>query len=121
ASYYDAAEKSQAAAILVSGPYVSSNKVLIRVANPRVALARALPLFFPPEEHPQGIHPSSVIAASAKIDPTAHIGPNCVLGARVQLGARSVLMGGNDLRADCQLGDDVCLFPNVVLYRQTRI
>jgi UDP-3-O-[3-hydroxymyristoyl] glucosamine N-acyltransferase len=30
-------------------------------------------------------------------------------------------MGGNDLRADCQLGDDVCLFPNVVLYRQTQI
>jgi UDP-3-O-[3-hydroxymyristoyl] glucosamine N-acyltransferase len=30
-------------------------------------------------------------------------------------------MGGNDLRADCQLGDDVCLFPNVVLYRQTRL
>jgi UDP-3-O-[3-hydroxymyristoyl] glucosamine N-acyltransferase len=30
-------------------------------------------------------------------------------------------MGGNDLRADCQLGDDVCLFPNVVLYRQTQL
>ena len=54
-------------------------------------------------------------------DPTAHIGPNCVLGARVRLGARSVLMGGNDLRADCQLGDDVCLFPNVVLYRKTQL
>jgi UDP-3-O-[3-hydroxymyristoyl] glucosamine N-acyltransferase len=121
ASYFDAAEKSQAAAILVSGPFESSSKVLIRVANARVALARALPLFFPPEEHPQGIHPSAVIAASAKIDPTAHIGPNCVLGARVRLGARSVLMGGNDLRADCQVGDDVCLFPNVVLYRQTQI
>jgi UDP-3-O-[3-hydroxymyristoyl] glucosamine N-acyltransferase len=30
-------------------------------------------------------------------------------------------MGGNHLRADCQLGDDVCLFPNVVLYRQTQV
>jgi len=39
----------------------------------------------------------------------------------VRLGARSVLMGGNDLRADCQLGDDVCLFPNVVLYRKTQL
>src|SRR5678815_5035807 len=55
------------------------------------------------------------------VDPTAHIGPNCVLGARVRLGARTVLMGGNDLRADCQIGDDVSLFPNVVLYRQTQI
>jgi len=111
----------QAAAILVAGPFTSSSKVLIRVPNARVALARVLPIFFPPEEHPQGIHPSAVISDSAKIDPTAHVGPNCVLGARVKLGARSVLMGGNDLRADCQIGDDVCLFPNVVLYRKTQV
>jgi UDP-3-O-[3-hydroxymyristoyl] glucosamine N-acyltransferase len=121
AAYFAAAEQSQAAAILVDGPFVCSGKVLIRVANARIALARLLPVFFPPEEHPRGIHPGAVIADSARIDPTAHVGPNCVLGARVRVGARSVLMGGNDLRADCQLGDDVCLFPNVVLYRQTHI
>lgn len=121
ASYFAAAEQSQAAAILVAGSFVSSTKVLIRVANARTALARLLPLFFPPDELPRGIHPSAVIAESAKIDPAAHIGPNCVIGARVRLGARSVLMGGNDLRADCQLGEDVCLFPNVVLYRGTQV
>jgi UDP-3-O-[3-hydroxymyristoyl] glucosamine N-acyltransferase len=121
AAYFAAAEQSQAAAILVAGPFVSSSKVLIRVANARVALARVLPVFFPPEKHPCGIHPSAVIADSARIDPTAHLGPNCVVGARVRVGARSVLMGGNHLRADCQLRDDVCLFPNVVLYRQTQI
>ena len=120
-AYFAAAEQSQAAAILVAGPFVSSSKVLIRVPNARVALARVLPVFFPPEELPCGIHPSAVIAGSARVDPTAHIGPNCVLGARVRLGARSVLMGGNDLQADCQLGDDVCLFPNVVLYRRTQL
>jgi len=121
ASYFAAAEASHAAAILVAGPFVSESKVLIRVANARIVLARVLPLFFPPEEHPCGIHPSSVIADSAQIDPTAHIGPNCVIGPRVRLGARSVLMGGNHLRAECQLGEDVCLFPNVVLYRQTQV
>src|SRR5271166_5998473 len=76
ASYFAAAEQSQAAAIFVAGPFVSSSKVLIRVVNARVALAQALPLFFPPEEHPRGIHPNAVIADSARIDPTAHIGPN---------------------------------------------
>jgi UDP-3-O-[3-hydroxymyristoyl] glucosamine N-acyltransferase len=121
AAYFAAAEQSQASAILVAGPFVSSRKVIIRVPDARVALARVLPVFFPPEAHPCGIHPSAVIADSARVDPTAHIGPNCVLSARVRLGARSVLMGGNDLRADCQLGDDVCLFPNVVLYRQTQL
>jgi UDP-3-O-[3-hydroxymyristoyl] glucosamine N-acyltransferase len=121
ASTFAAAEQSQAAAILVAGPFVSLSKVLIRVANARVAWARVLPLFFPPEEHPGGIHPSAVIADSAQIDPTAHIGPNCVLGARVRVGARSVLKGGNHLGDDCQVGDDVCLFPNVVLYQRTQL
>jgi UDP-3-O-[3-hydroxymyristoyl] glucosamine N-acyltransferase len=121
AAYFAAAEQSQAAAILVSGPFVSSAKTLIRVTNPRVALARLLPLFFPPEQHPRGIHPSAVIADSAQIDPTAHVGPACRVGPRVTLGPRGVLMGGNDVRADCQLGEDACLFPNVVLYPKTLI
>src|SRR4051812_17716156 len=72
AEYFAAAEQSQAAAILVAGPFTSASKVLIRVANARVALARVLPLFFPPEAHPSGIHPSAVIADSAQVDPTAH-------------------------------------------------
>ncbi|HEV2453426.1 MAG TPA: UDP-3-O-(3-hydroxymyristoyl)glucosamine N-acyltransferase [Verrucomicrobiae bacterium] len=121
AAYFAAAEQSQAAAILVSGPFVSSKKVLIRVANPRLALARILPVFFPPEEHPRGIHPTAVIADSAHIDPAAHIGPGCIVGPGARLGARSVLMGNNDLGAGCDVGEDCCLFPNAVLYRNTKI
>jgi UDP-3-O-[3-hydroxymyristoyl] glucosamine N-acyltransferase len=120
-AYFASAEKSNASAILVAGTFVSASKVLIRVANPRIALAKVLPIFFPPEQHPCGIHPSAVIAPSAQIDPTAHIGPSCRVGERARLGARSVLMGGNDLRADCRVGEDVCLFPNVVIYNQTQI
>jgi UDP-3-O-[3-hydroxymyristoyl] glucosamine N-acyltransferase len=120
-AYFAAAEKSQASAVLVAGPFESSSKALIRVADVRLALARVLPLFFQPEELPRGIHPSAVIADTARIDPTAHVGANCVLGARVSVGARSVLMGGNHVGADCKIGDEVHLFPNVVLYRQTQV
>ena len=120
-AYFAAAEQSQAAAILVSGAFTFSRKVLIRVPNARVAVARVLPLFFPADESPQGIHPSAVIAASAQVDPTAHVGPHCVVGPRVRIGARSVLLGGNHLGRDCQLGDDVCLFPNVVVYAKSQI
>ena len=120
-AYFAAAEESPAAAIIVSGPFTSSKKVLIRVPNARVAVARLLPTFFPPEEHPHGIHPSAVIHGTAQIDPTAHLGPNCVIGARVRVGARSVLLGGNQIGPDCQLGEEVCLYPNVVLYSRTQI
>jgi len=120
-SYFAAAEQSQASAIIVGGDFGASQKVLIRVPNARIAVARVLPLFFPPDESPSGIHPSASIAASAQIDPTAHIGPNCVIGPRVRLGARSVLLGGNHLGRDCQIGDDVRLHPNVVLYPKTQV
>lgn len=119
--YFKAAEQSEASAILVSGRFTSARKPLVRVANARVAVARLLPLFFPPDTHASGIHPSAVIDPSAKIDPSTHVGPNCVIGARARLGARSVLMAGNHIGRDCQVGDEVTLFPNVLLYARTRV
>ena len=120
-SYLIAAEQSAAAAVLVPQSLASSKKVLIRVRNARVAVARILPLFFPPDQSPQGIHPSATIAPSAKIDSSAHVGPNCVIAAGVRIGARSVLMGGNHIGRDAQLGDDVSLYPNVVVYTRSQI
>jgi UDP-3-O-[3-hydroxymyristoyl] glucosamine N-acyltransferase len=32
-----------------------------------------------------------------------------------------VLRGGNHIGRDCQIGDDVCLFPNVVIYAQCQL
>jgi UDP-3-O-[3-hydroxymyristoyl] glucosamine N-acyltransferase len=119
--YFAAAEQSAASAILVSGNFSSSKKVLIRVANARITVARLLPVFFPPDQHPQGIHPSAIIDPSAKVDATAHIGPNCVVGARVEIGPRSALLGGNYIGRDSRLGEDCCLFPNVVIYSKTMI
>jgi UDP-3-O-[3-hydroxymyristoyl] glucosamine N-acyltransferase len=121
ASYFAAAEQSQASAILVSDDLVSDCKVVIKVPNARVAVARVLPLFFPPDQEPQGIHPTTVVAASAQIDPTAHLGPHCVIGENVRLGARCVLRGGNHVGKDSVLGEDVALHPNVVLYPRTQI
>ncbi|RYD70103.1 MAG: UDP-3-O-(3-hydroxymyristoyl)glucosamine N-acyltransferase [Verrucomicrobiaceae bacterium] len=119
--FFEAAENSAASAILVSGDFTSARKTLIRVKNARIAVARLLPLFFPPEKLPVGIDSSARIAASAEIDPTAHVGAHCIIGEGVRIGARSVLTGGNHIGAGCQIGDDVCLYPNVVVYARTII
>jgi UDP-3-O-[3-hydroxymyristoyl] glucosamine N-acyltransferase len=120
-SFFAAAEASAASAILVSGRLESASKVLIRVANPRVAAAKALALFFPQELAAPGVHGSAVVSPSAQIDPTAHVGPGCVVGEGARIGARSQLMGGNHVGRDCTIGDDVCLHPNVVLYPRTEV
>ena len=122
AIYFNSAEESRASAILVGAGFTtSSKKVLIRVPDPRIALAKVLPLFFPPDQPLPGIDAGATIAPSAQIDPTAHIGPGCVIGERVRVGARSMLMGGNHIGHDTRFGDDVCLFPNVVVYPNCQI
>ena len=120
-AYFAAAEQSQAAAILVAGDFTSATKVLIRVADARVAMARALPLFFPEPVIPAGIDPTARIAPDAVIDPSAHIGAHCRIESGVRIGARSVLLGGNHIGRDCRIGDDVRLHPQVVLYARTEV
>ena len=119
--YFAAAENSAATAIITGKNPTSQKKILIRVANPRVAFAKALAFFFPEPKFSAGIHPTAVIAASAHIDPTAHIGPHCTVGERVKLGAHCVLQSNNFVGDDSVLGDDTNLFPNVTIYSRSQL
>ncbi len=116
-----AAERGEASAILAPPSLTSSRKVVIHVPNARVAFAKVLALFHPPETYPAGTDPTAKIAASAQIDPSAHIGPHCVIGEGVTIGARSALMGGNHVRRNSTIGADTYLYPNVVIYERTSI
>ena len=118
-AYLSAAEQSAAAAILVSGTTATSAKTLIRVKNARIAVARLLPIFFPPEKPAAGIHGTATVAATAQVDPSAHIGPHCAIAEGVEIGPGCVLHGGNHIGRDSRLAADVELFPNVVLYPRT--
>lgn len=116
-SYFLRAENSAASAVLVAGDHgVASRKTLIRVPNARAAFAQVLPLFFPEPVFVPGCHPSSVVAASASVDPSAHIGPGCVVGERTRIGPGVVLQAQVYVGEDCVLGDQVRLFPQVTVY-----
>jgi len=119
--YFAAAEKSSATAILVPAGFTSAEKILIRVKDPRVALAQVLPLFHPPESPDPGIHSSSIVHPTALIDPTAHIGPHCVIESGASIGARTVIMGNNTIGRRVHVGDDSCLHPGVVIYTKGQI
>jgi len=119
--YFVRAEQSAASAVIVDGPFDSGRKVLIRVPNARIAFAKVLPLFFPEPVFCPGIHPTAIVPATAQVDASAHIGPYCVLGPNARIGPRSVLQGGDYVGANCQLAEEVDLFPNVTLYPGTEI
>jgi UDP-3-O-[3-hydroxymyristoyl] glucosamine N-acyltransferase len=121
AEYFAAAEVSAATAIIAGKDFASDKKTVIRVANPRVAFAKALARFFPEPGFAPGIHPSAVVAPSAQVDPSAHIGPHCTVGERVKIGAKCVLQAGNFIGDDSTLGEETNLFPNVTVYSRSQI
>ncbi|SDU05655.1 UDP-3-O-[3-hydroxymyristoyl] glucosamine N-acyltransferase [Verrucomicrobium sp. GAS474] len=124
-SYLAAALAGEASAILVPAALAPGTegrgKTLIRVKDARIAVARALALFFPPPAYPPGVAPGVFFDTTSEIDPSAHVGPHCVIGAGVRIGARAVLMGGNHIGAGSRIGDDTVLHPNVVVYPGSRI
>jgi len=120
-NYFVRADNSAASAVLVEGPFQSNRKVLIRVADARLAFAKVLPLFFPEPVFAPGMHPSAIVAPDAQVDELAHVGPHCVVGENVKIGPRSVLQAGTYVGANCRLGEDVNLFPNVTLYPRCEI
>ena len=120
-THFTSAAASAASAILTAGSFTAADKTVIRVKNARVAAARALPLFFPPDERAPGVHPTAVVASGAVIDPTAHIGPNCVVADGATIGAHTALVGGNHIGRGAIIGEQCTLHPNVVIYHGVKI
>lgn len=118
--FFARAEQSAASAIIVDAP-VNSRKTLIRVPSARIAFAKVLPLFFPEPTYTPGVHPTAVVAATAKVDAAAHIGPHCVVGEGASIGPRSVLLAHVFVGPECVLGEDTMLFPHVTLYARSTL
>src|SRR5262249_14919948 len=70
-----AAPGSRASCLLVRPDYaLGGEHTLIRVADPRAAIARAITLLHPKAEPEAGVHPTAVIGAGAMVDPGAQVG-----------------------------------------------
>lgn len=119
--YLDAAAASRAAAVLVRGDAELEGKTLIRVSNVRVALADCLSLFAPERRYEPGVHPTAVVAESARVDPAAHVGPHCIVEEGVEIGAGTTLLGQVFIGAGTRVGRDCRIFANVTVYHGTVI
>jgi UDP-3-O-[3-hydroxymyristoyl] glucosamine N-acyltransferase len=75
----------------------------LRTTNPYLAFAQAIELFYHPPSYAPGIHPTAVIAKTAKIGKGTHIGPYCFVDE------------------DAEIGQDGVLHSFVTIYRGTKI
>jgi UDP-3-O-[3-hydroxymyristoyl] glucosamine N-acyltransferase len=89
--------------------------------RPRHALSRLLPLFARPPECPAGIHPSAVVAATARVAADACVGPLCWVGEAAVVGPAARLLGQCTLGAGSEVGEACLLYPGVRIGQGVRI
>ena len=101
--YKSLARTTKAAALIVEPDFPAVSTPTLRVVNPYLAWCKAVALFHPAPLYAPGIHPTAVVAATARIGLRAHIGAYVVVGE------------------DCEVGDDAVLLAHVVLYDGVRV
>lgn len=101
--YAAAAKTTAASAVIVSEDFPAGSAALLRSSNPYLCFARAIGLFYRAPKYGPGIHPTAVIAETAKLGANAHVGAYVVVDDNVVI------------------GDNVVLLPHVVIYRGARI
>jgi UDP-3-O-[3-hydroxymyristoyl] glucosamine N-acyltransferase len=104
--YRHALRESKASAIIVSRDEPALPMAALRSANPYFDFACAIELFHPAPHYAHGIHPTAVVAESAKIGPNAHIGPYCFVDEDVVIGRGAVLHSFVCIYRGARIGDD---------------
>jgi UDP-3-O-[3-hydroxymyristoyl] glucosamine N-acyltransferase len=131
--YTAAAKTTRASAVIVAKDFPPILTAMLRSKNPYLAWAKAVELFHPPFPYAPGVHPTAVVAPTAKIGENAHIGPYVVIDEGVEIGDDAVIIAhvviyrgakiGNRffahahaiVREFCRLGDNVVLQNGVVV------
>ncbi|MGH9582286.1 MAG: UDP-3-O-(3-hydroxymyristoyl)glucosamine N-acyltransferase [Bryobacteraceae bacterium] len=116
------APSSRAGCLIVSEAFQGEGpRPLIRVPDPRTAFARALAAIYKKPHLAGSIHPTAIVAESARI------GADCVIGAYVTIGEQTEIGDGCAIGAGCRIGERVLigengtLHANVAIYDNVRI
>src|SRR5712671_1730394 len=73
--HLDRAASSAAECVLIAQGLALDGKTLLRVANPKLAFARAAAWLLPPEPIATSIHPTALIAPTARLAAGVVVGP----------------------------------------------
>lgn len=90
-------------------------KFVLEVDHPRLALARALALLYPPFRPPQGIHPLAFVHPRAQIGVGVSVGPFAVIEEDATIGDRTCIFPQVYVGKGVRIGKDCVLYPQVVV------
>jgi UDP-3-O-[3-hydroxymyristoyl] glucosamine N-acyltransferase len=110
-----AARQSAASALIAPPGLDLGGRPAIRVPQPYAAIAMVLPVFFPEPVLAPGVHPTALVADSARVSGTATVGAFTLVGERSVVEAGAVLHPHVFVGPDCRVGEGSVLHPHVVL------
>ncbi len=119
--YRPALATTQASAIVVGKEAGAVRLPALRSENPYLDFARAIELFHPTPKFAAGIHPTAVIAKSAKVGAGAHIGPYCFVDEDVEIGRNAVLHSFVVIYRGTKIGDDFFAHAHACIRERCRI
>ena len=120
--YFPLAEKTRASAIITPREMMVSGKSIIRTDNPSLAFAKMASLVLGIEHHQiQGIHPTAVIAPTAKLGKNVAVGPFTVIEDHVRIGDEAVIYSGCFIGNHTSVGEKTVIFPNTIIRERISI
>jgi UDP-3-O-[3-hydroxymyristoyl] glucosamine N-acyltransferase len=119
--YAAAARTTRASAVIVAENAAAIPAAMLRAKDPYLAFARALELFHSSVRYAPGVHPTAVVAASARIGAQAHIGPYVVINDDVEVGANAVLLAHVVIYGGVRIGDNFFAHAHAVVRENCRI
>ncbi len=117
--YRETALATSASAFLISTKMEPMPRPCIRVAQPKLAFARALELLRPEVRPAPGVHPTAVVDPQAELGEGCSIGPYAVIGRGARVGPGAVVHAHVVVGEEAEVGENSVLYPQVVLYPQT--
>jgi len=112
---------SKAGCLLAPPGVKLPGRTVIRLQNPRAAMARAVELFHPPTERRAGADPTAVIGKDVAIGADVFIGPLAVIGDGAGIGAGVSIGAGSVIGERAVVGEECVLYPRVTLYPGVRL
>jgi UDP-3-O-[3-hydroxymyristoyl] glucosamine N-acyltransferase len=98
-----------------------ANSNLLIAANPKLAFASAIQLFYGKPYDARGVSADLALGEDSTIGTDCSIHPRVTLGRNTRIGDRVTLHPGVVLGDNCTVGDDSVLFANVSVYDDTAI
>ena len=113
--YARSLRKTQASALLVTGPTDLYPGPQIVVGNPLLAYAQVAQLFSPPLTRFPGISPEAVVCEGSKIGADVSIYPFVYVGEAAEIGDEATLFPGVFVGERAKIGSRTILQPNVTI------